>query len=112
GGTDLGAERPRDHVLPRTDRAGWAETLFDRPDRPQRTGYSDAAIWLGPGLVSPPRLRCLPASPRRPSCGRCGGRGESAAFSPENAAFWPYFVLRCPQSLAIRLLIPWSRRGR
>ena len=57
-GADLGAERPRPHVLPQiAGREGRAEDPLRGPHRLQRAGRADAVLRLRPGVVAEPQLR-------------------------------------------------------
>ena len=87
GRADLGAERARADVLPRSRRLRRAAALFDRPDRPQRAGDPDRQLRVGPGLVAAARIG-------RPTTGRldrCRNSGRAAFHG--SAAFWPHFRL-------------------
>ena len=56
-GPDLGAERTRDHVLPRSRRERRAGALHRRRDRPQRATVEDAELRVRSGLVAAVAIR-------------------------------------------------------
>ena len=71
---DLGAERPRADVLPRSRRQFRSAAFHGRRHRSQRAAHSDAGVRLGSGVVAAVAVIAVPAA-----------RGTSAG--PHRAAF-------------------------